>query len=238
MAFDQISTSVSIISSGLKGYQAVSLTNFGTSAESVIAAGSAVEITNAFFLASGDITPQASTWTAITTTNTAYITLTPSGSTGSQILTAKYNDTEPVWNDQKQGWYVSSGSVIRYIGGVVKNSDTKYDDAFLLESRQGELASAVMEIGDWNMDLTGNVTLVHPVADGNNRIRYITVSIRDNAGTTVRPIQFVSGLAPSGSVRWGVNSVTVDRATAGHFNNATYDSTSFNRGWVTIWFER
>ena len=135
MAGSQISTSVTIINS-LLGFQAMSLTNFDTSAESVIAAGSKIEIASAFFTFSGDDTPQATTWTAITTANTAYITLTPSGTAGSQIVTSKYSDTAPEWSDSKQGWYLTAASVIRYIGGVTKTSATQYDDAFILPNFQ------------------------------------------------------------------------------------------------------
>ncbi len=157
MAFDQIATSVSIISTGLKSYQAISLTNFDTSAESVIAAGSAVEIANAFFLADSDDTPQASTWTAITTANTAYITLTPSGTAGSQIVTSKYSETAPVWSDSKQGWYLTAGSVIRYIGGVTKGSATQYNDAFVLFRRQDAAAIDVVFPNDVNITNDINV---------------------------------------------------------------------------------
>ncbi len=135
MAGSQISTSVTIINS-LLGFQAMSLTNFDTSAESVIAAGSKVEIASAFFTFSSDDTPQATTWTAITTANTAYITLTPSGTAGSQIVTSKYSDTAPTWSDSKQGWYTSAASVVRYIGGVIKGSATQYDDAFVMDNTQ------------------------------------------------------------------------------------------------------
>ena len=60
MAGAQISTSVSIINS-LLGFQAISLTNMDTSAQSLIAAGSKVEIGSAFFTFGGNETPQAST---------------------------------------------------------------------------------------------------------------------------------------------------------------------------------
>ncbi len=136
MSFSQISTSVSIISSGLKGYQAISLTQFVTSAQSLIASGSAIEIANAFFLANGNITPNASSWTAVTTANTAYISLLPAGSAGVQTLSAWYSDTAPTWVTSKAGWYASAGSLTRYVGGVTKTSPTQYDDAFILPAFQ------------------------------------------------------------------------------------------------------
>jgi len=112
MAGSQISTGVTIINS-LKGYQAVSLTNFTTSAAPAIASGSVVEISGAFFTWSSDETPSG--WSAISTGATAYITLTPAGTAGSQTVSAAYTSTAPVWRDDNQGWYASAGSTIRYV---------------------------------------------------------------------------------------------------------------------------
>ena len=136
MAGSQISTSVTIISS-LLGFQAVSLTALATSAQSLIAAGSKVEIASAFFTFGSNETPQASTWSAISTAATAYITLTPSGAAGSQTCLAQYSSTAPTWSTSKQGWYASAASVTRYIGGVTKGSATSYNDAFVIEPSQG-----------------------------------------------------------------------------------------------------
>ncbi len=136
MSFSQIATSVSILSSGLKSYQAISLTNFVTSAASLIASGSAIEIANAFFLADSNITPNATSWTLVGTGNTAYIILTPSGSAGSQVLSAAYTATAPVWSLSKGAWYGSAASLTRYVAGVTKTSPTQYDDAFILPGVQ------------------------------------------------------------------------------------------------------
>jgi hypothetical protein len=119
----QIPTSVTRLESML-GYQAVSLTNFDSSALSAIAAGSKVEIAGAFFTFTVDEAIEASTWTAITTGNTAYIALIPAGVAGSQTVTAEYTATAPVWSTSKQGWYASAGSSTRVVGSVYKAEAT------------------------------------------------------------------------------------------------------------------
>ena len=53
MSGTQISTSLTIVNS-LLGYQGISLTNFTTSAQSLISAGSKVELGGAFFHFSGN----------------------------------------------------------------------------------------------------------------------------------------------------------------------------------------
>jgi hypothetical protein len=137
MAGTQITTSVTIINS-LLGFQAITLTNLDGSAATVIAAGSKIEIASGFFTFASNETPQTSTWTAITTGNTAYITLTPSGTAGSQSITAKWSDTVPEWSSTKQGWYLTTGSVIRYIGGCYKNGGTSYQRKFTLSDQYND----------------------------------------------------------------------------------------------------
>lgn len=134
----QISTSVSIISS-LLGYQAISLSNMSTSAATVITAGSKVEIKSAFFNFTSDLTPNATSWTVITTGMTAYIHLTPSGTAGSQIVSGSWSSTAPVWSDSAQGWYASAASSIRVIGGCYKGGSASYRSKFILVSAQREL---------------------------------------------------------------------------------------------------
>ena len=160
MSGQQISTSVTILNS-LLGFQAVSLTNFETSAESVIAAGSKVEIASGFFTFASDDQPQASTWTAISTGSTAYITLTPSGTAGAQIVTSKYSSVVPVWSDSKQGWYLSAASTIRYVAGVTKGSATQYNAPFTMVANQERTIDSMvlrqdLTVGN-DINLTGNI---------------------------------------------------------------------------------
>jgi len=155
MAGSQISTSVTIINS-LLGYQAVSLTNMGASAESLIAAGSKVEVASAFFTFSGDETPN---WTACGTGNTCYITVIPAGTAGSQTITAEYTDTAPTWSDSKQGYYASAASTTRYVGGVTKGGAASYQNAFIIEPTQSAQTFMGSVTVDDNLVVSGAMTL-------------------------------------------------------------------------------
>jgi hypothetical protein len=130
----QIPTSVTRLESML-GYQAVSLTNFDSSALSAIAAGSKVEIAGAFFTFNSNETINATSWTAITTGNTAYIALTPAGTAGSQTVTASYTATAPVWSTSKQGWYASAGSSTRIVAGLYKAEATSAKYKHMMEKQ-------------------------------------------------------------------------------------------------------
>ncbi len=239
MSFSQIPTSVSIISSGLKSYQAISLTNFVTSAASLIASGSAIEIANAFFLADGNITPNASSWTAVGTGNTAYIVVTPSGSAGVQILTAAYTDTAPFWSTSKGAWYASAASLTRYIGGVYKGGATSYKRAFILGAKQERVpptfSTKILEIGTWNMVDDSSVTVAHGLDV--NSIRNVSVVIRHDDAENTRSLDFSSS-GDDVAGMWTVNLTDVNllRTVGGGFANISYDTMGDdgNRGWVTI----
>jgi len=138
MPFDQISTSVTIISSGLLGFQGLSLTNYSTSALSAISEGSCIEVASAFFKATADITINASSWTAISTASTAYLQCTPSGSAGTQILSAAWTATAPTFSITKQGWYLSAGSNVRVIASAYKTSPTSQNQKRLLDIGQSD----------------------------------------------------------------------------------------------------
>jgi hypothetical protein len=129
----QIPTGITIINS-LKGYQALSLNEYATSAAASIAAGSIVEIAGAFFQFTVDETPTG--WSAISTGSTAYIALTASGTAGSQIVDASYTGTAPAWRDDLQGWYASAASSVRIVASVYKTSATSYTLKYILEKHQ------------------------------------------------------------------------------------------------------
>ena len=138
MSTQQIATSVTAMVAQRLGYQALSLSEMQTSAITVIKSGSKVEIAGALFSFTGDESINASSWTAIATGATASITLTPSGSAGSQILSANWTPDQPVWSESKQAFYLSAGSVIRFVGGCVKGGVSSYRRKFVITPYQRE----------------------------------------------------------------------------------------------------
>jgi len=108
------------------GYCGISLTEFTTSAVSLIAAGSKCEIAGAWFSFTTDCTPNASSWTAITTATTAYLQLVPAGSAGTQTVSASWLTSGTVWSTAKQGWYASAASNNRVVASAYKIGPTSY----------------------------------------------------------------------------------------------------------------
>ena len=243
MAGTQISTSVTSINS-LLGFQAISLSNIGLSAATVITAGSKIELSSAFFNFPSDETPQATTWTAITTANTAYITLTPSGTSGSQILTAKWNVNAPAWSDSKQGWYASATSTIRYIGGPFKSGTSSYEHKFILDDGQERpsnalLYSVIRDIGDWKMNTDLNIDVAHGLGADFKNIRSISVIIRSDDDALYLIYATDTGGATIGQGVYGIDSTNISlrHDSQALWNTTTYSSIGFNRGWVTLQVE-
>lgn len=250
MAGSQISTSVTIISS-LLGFEAISLTNLAGSALTAIAAGSKVEIAGGFFTFDSDLTPSG--WTAIGTAHSGYIALTPSGSAGSQVVSAEWTNTTPIWSDSKQGWYQSAGSIVRYVAAAQKISNTAAGVKTVFKSQYGDSSARYLyrvQLGEWNMDATAAYTIDIPEVDAVSLI---------SADAWVREdqIQTVGLIFNEGEAGWwqltnkgggGLNvagftndilRIAPQRTTGGFFDNANYNATAgtlASRGFINLWY--
>jgi len=84
-----------------KGQHQVSLTNYDTTAESQVAAGSVIEIGGALYKFDSN-----ESITGTPSDGTVYIMAVPSGDS----VTCAYTNTAPTWSDSKQGWYGTGGT--------------------------------------------------------------------------------------------------------------------------------
>jgi len=99
----------------------------------------------------------------------------------------------------------------------------------------GSLITTIVNIGDWDMDATASVSIAHGIADY-SKIRSVSVLIIPDAATTLIPLDTsFSGGVPAGSIGQ-IQSVNIPlfRTATGTFDSTNYDSTSFNRGYITI----
>jgi hypothetical protein len=230
----QIPTSVTRLESML-GYQAVSLTNFASSALSAIAAGSKVEIAGAFFTFTADEAIEASTWTSIVTGNTAYIALIPAGVAGSQTVTARFTATAPVWSTSKQGWYASAGSSTRVIGSVYKAEATAQYGQQIFDNPQNYGWRGIVEritsgSGNWTVPVGVSrirVTCVGGGAGGGGG----SGSAADGGGGGGTNISLVLGdtlnVYPGQSIAYAVGAGGAGGTGAGGTSGATGGSTTF-----------
>jgi hypothetical protein len=96
----------------------------------------------------------------------------------------------------------------------------------------------IVEIGDWKMDSTANISVAHGIADF-TKIRSVDVYIIDDGATNIYPLNMAFKQNPTPDVQGTVGSinstdVVMYRLTGGTFDMANFDSTSYNRGWIHI----
>lgn len=101
------------------------------------------------------------------------------------------------------------------------------------------LNKKIIEIGDWNMDTTGAIIVLHGLTDF-LKVRSITAMIINDDSTLIDTLdKFTSSNQQSEGGIGSVSDTVVSlvRKTSGIFDSTSYDSTSFNRGFITVEFE-
>jgi len=128
----------------------------------------------------------------------------------------------PTKLDLSSAW-VSSGAV-SLDGGL----DTGDDNT---------LKFKVVDIGDWNMDSTTSHNVAHGLTL--STIRMVTATIISDDGNTLNFVTYNKGSAnitDVGITLIDSTNVSLERNLGGAYDNTNYDSTSYNRGHVTIWY--
>lgn len=101
------------------------------------------------------------------------------------------------------------------------------------------LKTKVVEIGDWDMDTTQFKTVLHGLSD-HKKVRTVNVFINEDIGSLFHPLGLYvdsTGLLGGGVDYLNSTGVILRRVTGGLYDNANFNSTPFNRGWITITYE-
>lgn len=96
----------------------------------------------------------------------------------------------------------------------------------------------IIEIGDWNMVSTATVTIAHGL--DSTKIRPpVSVIIRQDTGYNTFPLTpGVNVSAPNDAYisYFEATAFVLTRKTGGYFDSVNFDATSYNRGWMTIFY--
>lgn len=113
--------------------------------------------------------------------------------------------------------------------GAFEADSVSYDDG------TNTIVVICAQIGDWDMDTTASINYAHGIASAIGKIRRVSCTIRDDAGSVERDLTNAnsSGVV-NGAIEWNVTNVVLSRTAGGTFDAATYNSTSYNRGFITI----
>jgi len=180
-----------------------------------------------------------------TVTNLKSGSLIASGKTGTLVL-AKFNKTgtsdtivlnhnDPTTTAGYARFYTKTrDNVTVYDGDIVV---LVFDGTYWnILSHENKLLTKIINIGDWQMNTDDTVVVAHGLSNY-KKIRSVSVVIRDD--NDVNYFDFAStvtaGFAPCGAINGiTVTSITLFRYNLGTFKSNDFDSTSYNRGWITI----
>jgi hypothetical protein len=101
------------------------------------------------------------------------------------------------------------------------------NESTTVDAIRGGLNVKIVNIGDWDMDSTSNINVIHGLVFAD--IRSWFVSIIDDASNIYLDLN-LSGFSEVGSLNF-----SLFRTGGGAFDNTDYDATTFNRGFITIW---
>jgi len=198
---------------------AVSLTEFSTDTEPEIAEGSKIEVNGALFKFDDDETIDDSG----VANGMCFVKLLPVDDS----ITAEFTNDAPTWDDEKQGWYEAETNN-RYLNFAMVKIDAAYiyKNPLPNNDENNILLKVVSEIGDWDMVSDASINFAHRLPD-KEKIREISALIRNDT------VSFVWQYNIAGAI--DDTNIVLGRPL--NFDNANFDSTSYNRGWLTFFFE-
>ena len=234
-----------------RGFQRVSLTEFATTAASLIGTGSVFELAGSIYSCSGAEVVSLAAATASADVS-VYIVAIPSA--GGTTCTFTLDDAAPTYVDAKQGFYASAASTSRYLGGAYIGTATTYFGKWLYtpdmiygyllpNSETRPLLKKKVEIGEWNMLATQTVTIKHNLGGQIQGVKSINVIIkRDGSTTRVDLTRWSTSLnTPDGYIDTiTINNMNLHRMSSGLFYSTDYNATAStvaNRGWATFEYE-
>jgi hypothetical protein len=153
------------------------------------------------------------------------------------------------YNAEKGGFHITTTK--RCIGVIYKYSDALHAivnvdaDTYwcsyfngLEQKRRG--SGFAIPIGDWNMDSTALVTFANPfsILWSYLPVKAITAFIIADSDAAIGPAAIVEFSARSPDGIWLIYnaSVVMSRTGGGYFDNADFNATSWNRGYIYIQF--
>lgn len=97
------------------------------------------------------------------------------------------------------------------------------------------LNETVLQIGDWNMQSTGNLAVAHGISSALTKIRSFTVFVYQDGGTPGWDINTeISAGTGTGGANFDATNINLFRRAGGAFDSSLFNATPFNRGYIVI----
>lgn len=120
-------------------------------------------------------------------------------------------------------------------GALINTSTIEAQGGIRTAASGAYLKTIVVNIGDWDMDGTLTVNVAHGLADF-KKIRIIDIIVRNDADTLYYELDRGNALG-GGVASIDTTNVTIYRTAPSDFDTTDFNSTGYNRGWVTITYE-
>ena len=135
---------------------------------------------------------------------------------------------------------VTNSVIIGGSGITATSNDTVYVPDLNIQLDKGisfgtgsSMTMVTIDMGDWDMDTTDSLNVAHSLSATEwKTIRDISLIIRNDSDNAY---YFEDGRNLAVSYFESTNFV-LSRLIAGTYDGADFDSTSYNRGWVTYWY--
>ena len=141
--------------------------------------------------------------------------------------------------------YIDGASVLHTAGAETAAGVKTFSDGIDAGGGGTALKFKVIEIGDWDMDATATVTVAHGLTADD--IRHVEGSIRPDVASGARTNTLpISNLVTAGTggteidacvAGWDATDIHLARRSGGGLDTSAFDATSYNRGWLVIWYE-
>lgn len=107
-------------------------------------------------------------------------------------------------------------------------------EALVDKINQTHFYTKIINIGIWDMDSTGSITIATGISDF-KKIRKISVIIKNDADTLHRPFYADDDGNDIGLLNFvGVDSILLIRKSGGKFDTPDYNDGAINRGYIVI----
>lgn len=154
----------------------------------------------------------------------------------------RYSATDSVWHFVTTSLARVAAAAASAAAALVSENNAAASEASAASSAAAAAASAatllntkVIDIGDWDMNTDASKAVSHGLAGSLSKIRTIKVLIRNDAGTNYYDFDSENQNGTTAKQAYAdVSNMVLTRATSGIFDNGSFGSTSYNRGWITI----
>jgi len=133
----------------------------------------------------------------------------------------------------------SSGDVLVSGGGgsnpMTWSSSPTFANGAALGTGNATIKCKIVQINNWNMFTTASVAVPHGLT--HSTIRSVHVVVRRDDDTIYSPLYYSASKTDlGGAAYWDSTNIYLERLAGGEYANSNYDSTSFNRGFVIIFY--